>query len=78
MLSTVRLNYLMAGVDVLSVLNFISVRFFQFYLSCVVSDLVCVDVLDGAMVVLAVYTMNLAHPGRLLGVSSEGSKASME
>ena len=40
-LSTVRLNCLMAGVDVLSVLNFISVRDF-FSLSCLVSDLVCV------------------------------------
>jgi hypothetical protein len=25
------------------------------------------DVLDGGMVILAIFTMNIAHPGRLLG-----------
>ena len=26
-----------------------------------------IDVLDGAMIVLAMYTLNFCHPGRLLG-----------
>jgi hypothetical protein len=42
----------------------------------VISTQVYFNVLDGAMVILAVYTMNLAHPGRLLGVSSDDNKIS--
>ena len=34
------------------------------------------DVLDGAMVVLAIYTFNLAHPGRLFAVPSVCTKFS--
>jgi len=40
----------------------------------VISTQVYFNALDGAMVVLAVYAMNLAHPGRLLGVLSDDNK----
>jgi len=40
----------------------------------VISTEVYFNVLDGAMVVLAIYTMNLTHPGRLLGRSSDDNK----
>lgn len=37
------------------------------------------DVLDGAMIVLAIYTMNFAHPGVLLRISqTRGSQDSLE
>lgn len=76
---TVRLNYRAVGMGVLSALKFISVCVFFhifIYSLCLVSDFVCADALDGAMIVLAVYTMNLAHPGRLLGGSSDDCKTS--
>lgn len=44
----------------------------------VISTQLYFNVLDGAMVVLAVYTMNLAHPGRLLGGSSDDNKISTD
>lgn len=43
----------------------------------IISTQVYFNVLDGAMVVLAIYTLNLAHPGRLLAVASDdGIKSS--
>ena len=36
-----------------------------------VSDFLFTDVLDGAMVILAMYTMNIAHPGFLLAPPAE-------
>ena len=36
------------------------------------------DVFDGAMIVLAMYTLNLLHPGRLLGSRTEQPKPDTE
>lgn len=36
-----------------------------------IPDISCTDVLDGAMVVLAMYAFNLFHPGRLLNAGSK-------
>jgi hypothetical protein len=40
----------------------------------IISTQVYFNVLDGAMIVLAIVTMNLTHPGRLLGGSSNDNK----
>lgn len=58
----------MVGMAVLLPQRCILVRFFldpSLYL-VVVLIIHCTDVLDGAMVVLAIYALNIAHPGILL------------
>jgi len=67
----------MAGVDVLFVLRFTSVRQIDlpFYLAAELFIDFDKDVLDGAMIVLAIYTINLCHPGRLeISADAETSK----
>jgi hypothetical protein len=54
----------------LSVTSFISVRHISFFSAYYHSQLLTdnlVDVLDGAMVTIAMYTINIGHPGFLLG-----------
>jgi hypothetical protein len=59
----------MVGTGGLSQLKFSSVRFLsQLFVNQTENDFFSLsDVLDGAMITLAMYTMNFAHPGLLLG-----------
>ena len=63
---TEQLNCLTVGKEKLSALKSSSVRFFfpPFHITFLTFYS---DVLDGAMITLAMYTMNFAHPGLLLG-----------
>ena len=62
----VPLNLLMVGTGVSSLRRFISVCTSAFSVSNRVLTLCESDVLDGAMVVLAIYTLLITHPGILL------------
>jgi hypothetical protein len=67
---TVRSSSRKVGLEELSVTSFISVRhiscFSAYYDSQLLTDSL-VDVLDRAMVTIAMYTINIGHPGLLLG-----------
>ena len=63
----------MDGLDELLGPRFISVRSSWFHSQIYSYKIKLIDVLDGAMIVLAIYTLNFVHPGVFLaeGPSSE-------
>ena len=64
--STVPLSYLTGGRAGLFTPRFTSVRRRLLVFGLILITISLTDVLDGGMVTLAIYTLNLAHPGRLL------------
>lgn len=64
----------MAGADASSPHRCISVSFCPISVRGSDSDVIILDVLDGGMIVLAMYTLNIFHPGFLLIDTAENRR----